>query len=422
MYVFCKKCNNIVTSSEGVCKICGHPVRNGKSGLHKYTKFAIVGIVLILCGVFVVFYAQGRLDLSFIVNLFEPQITDVVDNGIYADTGNNVFIATDDDVDIAVVFDEEARLLLLSEVYTVASDFIEQFSAHFTLISNMGYLYNATENLFVTTDFLTGRNFLQLDVSENIIVLLLRPVDFADFEEVYLPYSNEMTLFVGHETITGIGLYSAYGYAEIFRENLNTLLLSYRPSESEIFRPLSSHRLYQDVVDLITNNNVQIDIRYMAANDDFVFTTVSNRGESHILRHYAFARGDDLTILAQQISNERELITTINQAAPNFNFNLLPEFSLNRDSLVQVDEDVLMAQLRTSTLTDNAIMPDYPPEFIATRHFYAYLVFTDDGSKFLASLANDWVIRQVANWQEAEEIIIENWGDINPPLYILRQE
>ncbi|MCL2752738.1 MAG: hypothetical protein FWE44_01150 [Defluviitaleaceae bacterium] len=419
--MLCKHCNNIIKTSDGICKNCTRPIRSGKKNLPKYTKIGVIALIFGVCVFFVVMYLTDRVNFDFISNIFSSSTNDTIDSDLPTNTEtSNGDQQQNSSVDNGPpLIDEELRRSALSELNTVVTDYLEEFSIHFAFVSNMGYLFNDTDQVFITTQHLVELGLLpQPFLQEDFLILYLRPSDLNVFDEVDLPNENTLTVFVAHETITGIGLYSTHNYTEIFRENLNSVIESYIPYGGSVVRPLSQSVIYQNIVSSIIsqNNGILIDVRFMSADGNFAFATVSNVGSSHLLRHYVFEIVDNEPLmLLSGLENQRHPTQVINQAAPNFNPSLLPNFNLTRTNLVQAAN---FAYLQNIMIENTLIPSGVAPNFIASTNQYTYMVFESYGS-FLAAFSSQWVVQPVSGWQHAEDIL----SDITlPPLYILRQE
>jgi len=422
--------------SDGVCKICGTPLRKGKRVWSKHIKMAVVGVVLFSSVIFVVLYTQGRIDFGFLTGGDDPSITQPSDNlPVDADNNENATdppMTYEGDGELPVLRDEEARLELLQEVHQGVKDYMDYFDNQLPFVSGGGHLQIWDDLTFVTPQRLANAGFLgEEHLQEERFIFLIRPIDFAGFDEIDLPPSGEMTIFVGHETVVGIGLYSIYGYHQIFRENLNQILASYTPSNwNELVmppqRPGAGHPMHQQAVASISSlmNGLNVDIRYMAFDEEFAFVTASVAGESHFIRYYLFAVEDgNLHLLVHGFEGVRHPIQAINQAAPNINAHLLPfsEIGLGQHSLLPSDDPVF-AQIIAVLQTQGHIQPENQPTFAAATEDFAYLVFAG-GGVLMVNAGTNWVLQTTVGWQQAEarmwELVDE--GQV-PPLYILRQD
>jgi len=412
---------------DGICKVCATPVRKGGKVWSKPAKMAVVGFVLAVSVAFVVLYTQGFISLDFLTSNNDSSISAPVDDMSDNDTGNNKNLANqpnnEDDEYAHTVRDREGRLEMLQHVYEVVLEYIDQ-SAHIPFVSAGGYLQIWQDWTLITTQYLVNEGFLDDEfLEEEKFIFLLRPMDFAGFDEVDIPSSAEMTLFVGHETVIGIGLYSRYGYQEIFRENLNQILASYTPDfwTETMERPNSTHPLHQQATALISSlmNGADVDIRYMAFNDHFAFATASAVGESHRLRYYLFeVENGNLSLLVHGFENVRHPIRAINQAAPSANLHILPLTHTGAQGLLPPDSPVF-SQIIILLHNEGHITDDTQPLFASATEDFAYMVFAG-GGVLLVNTPIGWELQNTVGWQQAEERMRQLTE--NPPFYIIRQE
>jgi len=392
-------------------------VRKGGKTLPTSVKMVLVVLVLGVCAVFLVLYATGRLDFEFLNRTEQEaeQIESMDDSNETGDAQNEQTPGQEAD-ERPEIRDEAARQTILSEIHQV----VRAYMGHVTpFSSNQGFLHNLNNEEFITIEYLISHGLLTYrHAQDEKLILFLRPADLADFEELDMPNTAAMTVFVGHETTVGIGLYSIYGYQEIFRENLNSVLNSYIPRDTEIVRPMAGQPLYQSVLSALATREIltTLEVRYMAANDDFVFVSVATAGPyNHQLRHYLFARQNgDLTLLAHGLENEANIFQAINHIAPNFDF-LLPPAHMLRTRLLP-PSDPIFAHLR------DAVSEYGYPAFMAATEHYAYIL-TQYGLSFLATLNQGGTIlnmQTVLGWQGAEQILLQDID--NSSILILRQE
>lgn len=404
--MLCKKCNTIIGSQDGVCKVCGHPARKGGRGWPRYAKIAAIFLVLGFSATFVFLFTQDRIDFSDFFNMGTETITNPEETPPVSaddDTENSLMqtgYEASSTPTLILRSPEETRHLL-SQIHTAAVAFISQ-NPQTPFISQMGYLFDMANGRFMTPQVLMLAGLLgEEHLEDDKIILFLRPSDLG-------LTGPDMAVFVGHQTIVGIGLYGglAHGYMEIFREDLNEILSSYIQSEGDISRPTAAHPVYQAVAGAIAaHKNAEIDVRFMAASPYFAFATTSVQGASHQLRHFVLDINNNFEIIAQNLENERHPTQAINKAAPNFNFNLLPPFNLNSTTLITAPPALLALE----------------PQFVAATTAHAFLILPD-GQAFLANFdANaQWILDPVANWQDAEISLLRNLHAC--PTYILKQQ
>ncbi|MCL2235902.1 MAG: hypothetical protein FWB98_05645 [Defluviitaleaceae bacterium] len=427
----CKKCSAPVDATAGVCSVCSTPVRKGGRVWPKYTKMAVVGVVLVASVVFVVLYTQGRIDFGFLTGGSDGQVTVPGEDGADYYEGSNEITndpqaPEDEDADL-VLRDEEERFALLQEVHWGVLDYMSAAGSTIPFVTGAGHLQNWEDGSFVTPQYLARLGFLGDEhLQETRFVFMLRPADLVGFEGINMPSTAEMTVFVGHETIRGIGLYSVHGYQEIFREDLNQVLENYTPRNWREAvmppeRPSGTSLIHQQAAAMIssTANGAEVDIRYMAFDEDFAFVAASMAGEAHRIRYFLFSVvGEVLSLLVHGFENVRHPIQAINQAAPNIDTHLLPDFLGEHTSSLLPPDDPVFANLMAILQAQGHIEPDNEPTFASAAGEFAYMVFAGGGVLFVNTVAG-WELQSTIGWQQAEARMWELTE--LPPMYILQQ-
>jgi len=238
---------------------------------------------------------------------------------------------------------------------------------------------------------------------------------------------NRMQIFLASPCITGINLVWGDGSGVIFRENLNWLFEGLNPEQGMIRRPSSHEQIFANALNAITFHTRgafddlvdRDDVRFLAINDNFAFASVSERMQSHIMRHYVLRRhGDFFEVIMTEFENIWHYIIEINNILPDFDFALLPDFDISRNTLMEGEVfDAIIQDIRS----DEMIHEDEAVEFVSGNHEFVYLVFTD-GQRFLAHFRHEfgWSHERIASHTDARAAMTRL--NPNPPLYILRQE
>ncbi|MCL2353778.1 MAG: hypothetical protein FWC69_04025 [Defluviitaleaceae bacterium] len=397
----CKKCNNTLQPSDGVCKVCGTPVRKKmESGKGKYIKVIAVVLVLSGCVLLLLMHLQGRLDLSFFTNLFSrdaAQIEDTLDEAI--DDENEGETPHEEDEPI-IIKDEEYLQNAMEAMHQAVLELLVEGDNIF--VSNAGYLYNFTQGEFVTAGLFE-------EGLDNKKILYLRPASFADVDEANLPTSNNLVVFIARETITGIALYSTYGHHHVFRESLNGVLSEYAwgPLRGYLM-PDASHSIFQSSLNIIRSheNQQNIHMRHLITNERFAFATVSTPGQSHILRHYILSIYPTSEIKLVITEGGTNTIQVINNALPAFDLYMLPDWDFDHNTLLSDGHNAVVIDLyRRGHIAETDL-----PQFISRTEYAAFAVFSH--SSFLIHNSQVFPVR---DWDEALGL------GLSFPFYILLQ-
>ena len=397
----CKKCNNTLQPSDGVCKVCGTPVRKKiESGKGKYVKVIAVVLVLSGCAVLLLMHLQGRLDLSFFTNIFSRDaapIEEMADEGINDENEDETPNEEDETI---IIKDEEYLQNAMEAMHQAVAELLAEGDHVF--VSNAGYLYNFTEGQFITADLFE-------EALGDKKILYLRPASFASFDEVNLPTNNNLAVFIARETVTGIALYSIYGHHHVFRESLNAVLSEYAWGPLRGFgMPNASHSIFQSSLNAIRSheNQQNIDIRHLITNERFVFATVSTSGQSHILRHYILSIYPAVEIKLVITEGGTNTIQAINNALPSFDLHMLPNWSFGHNTLLPTGHNDVVVDLYQRGYISEADVP----QFIARTEDATFAVFSHG-----SFLIHNSQVFFVSGWDEAASL------GLDFPFYILLQ-
>jgi len=417
------------------CKSCGSPVRKLNRNWSKFATISVITLIIAAFGAYIVLYNLDIIGPDFFDDIFGG--SSAVEEQIPPDAGYTNQepdeVADSQGTEITTRRTPEEQQAILSTTLAAVEAYIRDFTPRNPIISSTGYLHNAALGEYITIELLVAQRHLDEEfLEENIMIFYLRPMDLVRFEEVVfdsIPTGQMgfMTVFLGYEIPTGIALYSRFGKQEIFRENLSELLLTdYNPnSNGEILRPTQHDTVYQAVVDMIQRELPQSEvfIRYLAVDNTHGFVAFSTAGNGHGIINYIFAIEDEegfarFRVLAVGFENTQQPKVAINGAAPNFNFELMPNYDITSISLLSLDSsefaDVMEAMAMIHQIEGEL------PAFMSVTPFFAYLVY-EQGNMFFGQNSNDgWNITPIGGWQVAEGILSENVAG-NPPLYIIWQ-
>jgi len=417
-----------------MCKNCGTAVQKLNRNWSRFAKISVIILIIAAFGTYIVLYNRNMIGLDFLEDLFgsTPTVEDppAVDTP-YVGQPSEYEQPQNDEVPPARRSEEE-QAAVLSAIMDAVNAYMREHSHINFIISSMGYLHNISSGDYITLELLGRLGHLDDEfLAEDVLILYLRPKDVERFDEVSFEgvpatQMEPLTVFLAYEVPTGIGLHSRLGTQLIFRENLNQLLISYYTNNGEISRPTRADRIYHYVVEMIQGTNPVTDvfIRYLAVDDVHGFVAFSTDAANHIVTNYIFVQEHEnnasvsLRVLASGFEVTPHPIVAINGAAPNFNFQLLPNYDITRISLLDKSaaafEDILEVMVYSGQLEE-----DEEPEFMSVTPVYAYIVDAR-GNVFLGHYNNGWEIMPVGSWQVAEDVLQLMLS--NPPLYIIWQQ
>jgi hypothetical protein len=423
-------------AGDDVCKSCGSPVQKMNRNWSKFAKISVITLIIAAFGAYIVLYNLDIIGPDFFGDIFGGGSV-AVEEPLLPDAGY-VGQETDETVDghgeIAVERrSEEEHQVILSSVLEAVEAYVRDFSQFNPIISRMGYLHNFSSEEYVTLELLERMGYLGYEhLAEDIRVLYLRPIDLNQFNEIAFEGAPAgqmvaLTVFLGYETPTGIGLYSRFGTQAIFRENLNHLLVNeYNPNNGAILRPTAQDAIYHAVVDMITDvlPGTDVFIRYLAVDDAHGFVAFSTAGDGHSIINYIFSLvyedgSTDLRVLALGFEATQHPKAAINGAAPSFNFDLMPDYDIANVNLLASNtaafRDILATMEQNGQIEEGQL-----PIFMSVTPTFSYIVLAYENAFFGQNHGDGWSIVAVGSWRAAESLMADNVN--NPPLYIVWQQ
>jgi hypothetical protein len=423
-------------AADDVCKSCGAVVQKMNRNWSKFAKISVITLIIAAFGTYILLYNLGVVSPDTFGDIFgSPAMPDEPTTLDVSYMGQGPEEAAGEDGEIAAERpSSEEKQAALASVLEAADAYVRDFSQFNPIISRMGYLHNASLGEYVTVELLERLGLLDENrLTEDVFILYLRPMDLVQFDEFVLESALSagqmvsLAVFVAHEVPTGIGLYSHFGEQLIFRENLNRLLLyEYNPDNGEIIRPTAQDAVYHAVVEMISDAHPGADvfIRYLAADDAHGFAAFSLTANGNGVINHIFALEYEnyelmgVRLLAAGLEVTQHPKADINQAAPNFNFDLMPNYDITGVSLLPgnspVFNDILGAMIQNGQLEEG-----HSPIFMSATANFAYIVRAY-GDVFFGRHDDGWEIAPIDGWRAAEALMAEITN--NPPLYIIWQQ
>jgi len=448
--MLCHKCHTSTDATDSICKNCGASLHKSGRNWSKFARISIITLVIAAFGVYVLLYNLNMIDFGFIGDIFggsEAHAEETVPQESSETPPSSYDEAPGDEAPVLPARrSEEEQLSVLGSILSSVDSYLATFQSVHPIISNMGYLYNAAAERFVTIESLVNQGFIDaVYADEDIFILYLRPMDFEGIEEISLPSglntldSEAMSVFLAYERPTGIGLYSRFGHEIIFRENLNAIFEFYNPEIEGlgVFRPPDGSgvgaQLFAAAIRAVLEHEGldplgsrdYIDIRYLAADGMHAFAAVSFEGQSHIIHNYVLRLRDEewgenwgYDVIAINVEMLIQPIVSINTLAPNFNLDLFPDYDISAVHLVPesilINDGILEPFIEMGLLQEEEM-----PHFISGTNAFAYIII-NTFERFIAYHDGGWNIMPVDDWRHAEQVLSEM--TVNPPLYIIRQE
>ena len=422
--MLCKKCNTAISETEQICNYCGTDM----SKIRKKQNHALImtcgaiGISILLYFISPIsentnaedVIEQDELDKPTHIQNEAPALqvkamTQKVAEEIPTEAPN--FERTLDDV-----------LELVQSAAISVQEYYDKYNDEVLFITKNGYLFEIPANTYIKMDHLWGITSADPNIlNEPILILYLKPSDLAQFEQLEIEMSKGLRILAAYETREGFAIASSDNIVGILpREDLSRLMEKYVVSNGEIIRPTLGSDTYENIFRTIRNYkglSKELNVRYIAANDEFAVVIISEKGISSALEFYVLRKSNsDFEVVTKDLQNEKSIPISINQKFPNFDYALLPQFNLNDMNNVRDSFPELLNILRDREIITQT---DGQPIFTSASNGFAYFEF-ESGRKLLGYLNqnNEWEINLVSNYYEAE-ILMQKF-DAMAPSYILR--
>ena len=313
-----------------------------------------------------------------------------------------------------------------SKLESTAKSGQNYYSEYYTktrLITKNGYLYNYAASTQITTDYLVNDGRLtSSNTAAGISVMLMYGTDIASYggSNVYIASTDrEFTVFafMKHPNENKYIFSSANGsYGSLNERVYNSLMSAYSmshgiirrltPSNSEYDRILSCIRMYESKYE-------QYFVRSITVDDKYAFVVLSGRANAATIRQYILRYDNGIwEVVMDDLETEGRLPVAVNKSLPDFNMDLLPDYSI-KDYTMLTDYSAVMDALTKAGLYAKDDTFYY---FCGTNEF-CYMI-TDSGKRFLCRFNNgSWECYKVLDYYDALSRL-QNFSN-NPPTFIL---
>lgn len=418
--MLCKNCKTSVPAGEENCPYCGAPARGSKAA--RRTAAAALAVFSFFCIGYLYLALTGKLEL-FNSDAEPAAATGESTVNPAAGTSRPLFSQPPQETSSPDLNRQPDDITsLLSAANRAAREYYEGYvDSYMPLVTNRGYLYHFKAKEFITVDFLAEIGLLDKAYgAEPVMILYIRPADFADVKEVSFTRSGELEIFTAYETVNGVALYSPNNFGTVYRESFNEILANYEFLHGEVNRESAGSPDYNGMLDSVSAfayATEGLDVRYFAADDKYSVAIVSERGDSSVLYGYALEKTNTgWSVALAGLEKYSNLEVYVNSSIPDFNTGLLPSFNVRSPGLAASE---LLPNFPETLAENGEVGSGEVLDFISGTREYAYLVF-NSGKKYIFTYENarGWSYVRVGGWREAEEMLLS----INASTCIIRQE
>ena len=438
--MLCKKCKTSVLEGETTCSYCRAKIANVKRN-KRITLLALAALT-IGSGVYIYFHPIQKQPLAeepFVQH--SPELLEPTESDTTEEPNQEVIANKDNENEPPLEINEPLKLV--SEALEKANRYYERNRSQSIFLTNRGYLYNRTLESYVTMSDLIDAGLMdEMYRNQKVLIMYLKPSDVVAvtgvaFESEEKP-SETYDIYCGYETKQGFALSSfAHSIGFVSRSDFNKILTRYEYENGLIFRPGRSEREYQAILDVIVSyefNTRGYDVRYMAFDDKYALVAVSDRNNSDQIFFYMLEKEEDQWTMYKVLQTLRTLSITrkidfawqVNQAAADFNLELLPPWDVdlqhNAETVFDWNEHMNEEHQDALGITtmleegDSLVFASQADDFIylESQSGKVILVYQITYQPFVT--ANVFLLN---DFREAERLMLEL--DANAPLFLIRQ-
>lgn len=415
--MLCKKCKTAISNSDINCAYCGSKIDRNRA---KKASTALFICVLAIMLVFTYFARKGPAIPEETVSAAIPvtSVTEHPENEPVQITEPDDTAEEDDEKSFTEIYE------MLNDAVSAAQEFHDKFSTYAVYVTNRGYLYEYLSATYITTrDFEAITDIKPENVTDDILILYLRPKDLIDYPDLGIIESPDLVIFAAYETKDGFILTSLKNGGGILpREDLRNVLAYYNNIHGEIQKiPKGSDDYHQIsmLVGNLYNGRDSFDFRYLFRDDKYCVAVTSPKDNSiNINEHVFYTENNTWYMGLHNYEQYEKYKAVINSNFVDINLDLIPNYNMTTFSnyLRSDYSEVIRAMKLNSIITED----DEPMSFQSGTDDFCYLESVS-GRKFVGNLNKEgmWEVREISSYEQGVERIT---GLTNkPPLFILKQ-
>lgn len=202
-------------------------------------------------------------------------------------------------------------------------------------MSKNGKLYNQFEGRYITTDMLVADGYLEQGLaSAEYEIMLVNGSDLAEIEGVTVPdASMDFGVFAATKQSGKYLIASPAGkVGQISEGEYKTLLGKYNQNHGNVVRLSSTSAEYSRILNYISLFEGRLDdyyVREIRKDDKYAVAIFSSRGDVADVKQYILQNDNNFwEVVMPNTQMEYYPVTAINQYLPDFNVELLPNYTL----------------------------------------------------------------------------------------------
>lgn len=303
----------------------------------------------------------------------------------------------------------------LKSVATAAQHAYNDLGKKLCWISKNGKLYAYYAQKIITTDDLVSAGYLESGLpSSDYEILLLNGNDVMYYPGAQVPpESMKFCIFVAfHQSDGNYLLGSTAGKAGILSSaSFNSLMNRYNQNHNLIGRLSSTSAEYSRILNFVGLYEGKLEdyfVREIYKDDMYAVVTFSNKQNTTDIKQHILRNDNNFwEVVYTNLQNVYSPITSINQALPDFNLALLPDYTLSswKSYLKKSDSNLI------KTLLDKKIITDENQIYYQCGTSDYFYIVLKNGSRYVAYyIEGAWQITHVNSDYEAKNFIAKRTG------------
>lgn len=298
----------------------------------------------------------------------------------------------------------------LKSVATAAQHAYDDLSKKLGLISKNGKLYTYYTQKCITTDDLVSAGYLESGLpSTDYEILLMNGNDVMYYPGAEVPpQSMKFCIFVASQQEDGNYLLATTaGKAGVLSPaSYNGLMNRYNQNHNIIGKLSSTSAEYSRILNFIGLYEGKLEdyfVREISKDDTYAVVTFSNKQNTIDIKQHILRNDNNFwEVVYTNLQNVYSPITSVNQALPDFNLELLPKYTLASWKSYLKKSD---SNLTNTLLSKKIITAQNQIYYQCGTSDYFYIVLTN-GARYVAySIDGIWQITHVNSDYEAKNFI-----------------
>ncbi|MGL4791698.1 MAG: hypothetical protein ACRCW1_09835, partial [Anaerotignaceae bacterium] len=299
----------------------------------------------------------------------------------------------------------------IDEIANVAQNYYSENFSKTRVITKDGYLYNKASEEKIDVPYLIANDYLY-SIYENYgaadcNVLLLKAEDLKGFDNFDLKSTEKgLTVFVSlkHPTSNMYLLTTSKSEGGVLTASqYASLLNNYYQNHGSVGRLYPETGDYNRILSFVSMYESRYEnyfVRSITKDNKYATVVLSRASNTADIKQYILKKtGNIWEVVMEGIENEPRVLVSVNKNIPDFNLNILPDYTINdfRNSLNKNQYEII-AEL----VNKNYISSSDEIQYIAGARNFTYILLKNEVKYLCIDNGNGYNIVKVASSVEAE--------------------